>query len=269
MRRPVLAAFVLGLAAGSAGCGDTHEASVPIRLVADPGIRRDAPFLSWGTVVTIANVARPVLSAAAPVLPPTEVRLNPNGKRTVGAQIPPEFSALPWLVFETVVTRGGTMQMMRSWPVTAKLAGTKYDVWVDDDKVGPDGTPAIRLWPVPDLATRDVETGEIAVPAHAALQVGVGVEPISWDTTVFPIDMTVAVVDRGVNTVLETIRLDVRRPENKKWVDASIPLDAFAGRRVRFRFSARPSAGPTAAVSLPLWADPTIVDARANPTGAH
>jgi hypothetical protein len=252
--------FLALLVASVAGCGSRSD--LPIHLVDDPKVRRDDPFVKWGDVVFLGNVPRKVLSSAATVMPPSEVLPQPEGPRKVRAQIPPSFRALPWLLFETVATRGDTMRKLRSWPVTAKQAGTTYEVFVTETKIKPDETPAIRLWPIPDLASRDVETGDYVIPSHAALELGVGLEPISVDSSFFPIDMTVsAVAADGTSTPLRTIQLNPRDKAHQKWVDATIPLDVVAGQRVRFRFTARATMGSMAAASLPLWADPTIVDA--------
>jgi len=250
------------------GCGD-HAATTrgfdPIRLIGDPGIdRTKPPFLTWGAVVAVDNVPRPVLSASTPLAPPSEVRTKDDGTRTVRATIPAETKAVPWVVFETVTTHAGKSKTMRYWPVTATMAGVAYEVGLVDNVVK-DGVPSIRVWPVPDLATRDVETGPITVPPHAVLEVGVALEQISWDTTIMPVDMTVAAVVDGTPRTLHTERIEVRKKEYQRWVDLQVPLDALAGTSVRFRFTARPSMGPTAVVSLPVWADPTIVPATPKP----
>jgi hypothetical protein len=265
MRRFVLLAL---LAASLAGCD--RSAGLPIHLADDPQIRREVPFITWGGVVFLDGVPRQVLSSSAPEMPASEILQPTEGQRKVRAQIPPSFSPLPWLVFETVAVRGDQKRSLRSWPVTAKLAGNTYEVFVTENKIQADETPAVRLWPMPDLASRDVETGDVVVPKNAALQVGVGLEPISLDTTIFPVDMTVtAVAAGGATTTLWTQRLDPRdRAHKNKWVDATIPLDAVAGQRVRFRFTARPSTGPTGVPTLPLWADPTIVDAATTTAGS-
>jgi hypothetical protein len=251
------------VAASLAGCGD-RTPGLPIHLVDDPGIRRDVPFVTFGGIVFMDGVPRPVLSSATPTLPGSEIVPQPVGPRKVRAQIPPSFGALPWLSYEVVAARGDTMRMLRSWPVTGRVAGTTYEVNVNEARVQAGETPAVRLWPIPDLASRDVETGDVVVPPHAALQLGVGIEPITWDTTSQPIDMTVtAVAADGAPKPLKTIQLNTRDKAHHKWVDATIPLDALAGQTVRFRFTARPTMGPTAIATLPLWADPTIVDAAA------
>jgi hypothetical protein len=263
MGRVAILAMAAALAASLTGCGRERPAGQPIRLVGDPGIKRDAPFLTWGGVVALDGVPRPVISASAPIMPVTELLPQPDGHRKIRAQIPPDFAAVPWLEFETVAARGDTMHMLRSWPVTTKMAGTHYEVYLPEDRIKPDETPGVRLWPVPDVASRDVETGDVVVPSHTALQLGVGLEPISWDTTVIPVDMTVSAVTKdGDPIVLKTIRLNPREKAHQKWVDATIPLDALAGKTVRFRFAARPSMGPTSVLTLPLWADPTIVPHR-------
>jgi hypothetical protein len=261
LRFVLLAAAV---AMGAPGCGDRGSDAVfePVRLVGDPDIDRSAPFLTWGTVVTIADLPLPALSASEPILPAVTIQAPPGQVRTIKAQIPPQIHAVPWLVFETVVTRAGTMSRMRSWPVTGNQGGQTYEVGLVEEKVGADGVPGVRLWPVPDLAKRDVETGPVAIPAHAVLQVAIGLEPASWDTTVVPVDMTVTAIAGGTPTVLRTTQVNVRRPEDRQWIALSIPLDSIGGRTVKLRFSARPNIGPTAVPSLPVWGDPTIVDVR-------
>jgi hypothetical protein len=264
MRRFMLLAL---LAASLAGCGG-RPGELPIHLVDDPKIRREIPFVTWGEVVSLDGVPRQVLSSVSPLMPQSEVVREPLAARKVSAPVPSSVAGLPWLVYELVAVRGDAIRMLRSWPGQSKLAGKLYEVYVPEHRIQPDETPAVRLWPIPDLASRDVETGDIVVPPHAALQLGVGIQPASFDSTALPIDMTVsAVAGDGASTALRTIRMDPRVPAQRKWVDVAIPLEALAGKTVRFKFTARSSFGSTAVPTLPLWADPTIVDA-ANVTGA-
>jgi hypothetical protein len=263
MRRFLLLAL---LAASVAGCGG-RSSDLPIHLVDDPKVRRDVPFVTWGGIVALDGDPRQVLSSAVPVMPASELLPQPEGPRKIRAQIPPSFGALPWLAYELVATHGDGMRTLRSWPVIGGLAGKTHEISLPESRIKPDETPAVRLWPIPDLASRDVETGDVVVPAHTALKLGVGLEPITLDSTIQPIDMTVTAVAAGGATIpLKTIRLNTRARENRKWVDATIPLDALAGQTVRFQFMARPSLGATDIPTLPLWADPTIVDAP--PTAA-
>src|SRR5262245_47024597 len=154
--RALLFALVAAAAVGCGGKDATTNGFDPIRLVGDPGIDRTKPFLAWGAVVTIAEVPRPVLSAAIPFAPAAEVKTNADGFRTIRATIPPETSVLPWVLFETATTTKGKTKTMRDWPVTGKQAGVPYEVGLVDAAVGPEGVPSIRVWPVPDLQTRDV-----------------------------------------------------------------------------------------------------------------
>ena len=258
MRRFLLLAL---LAASVAGCG-SRSGDLPIHLVDDPKVRRDVPFVTWGGIVSLDGEPRQVISSAVPTMPTSELLPQPEGPRKIRAQIPPSFGALPWLAYEVVATHGDTMRTLRSWPVLGGLAGKSHEISLPENRIKPDETPAVRLWPIPDLASRDVETGDVVVPAHSALELGVGLEPITRDSTILPIDMTVtAVAAGGATTPLKTIRLNAF-DKDQKWVDATVPLDALAGQTVRFRFTARPSMGPTEIPTLPLWADPTIVDAK-------
>jgi hypothetical protein len=247
------------------GCGDRVPSDQPfaaISLVPDAKTPRDDRFLRWGDTVTIAGQSRPALSSSKSVMPPAEITGTDQGQRHVGVRIPPEFAGASTGVFELVTRYDATVTTTRMWPLSYSQAGTTYSVGVVEAKVTPGGTPAVRLWPIPDLATRDLDTAEMRVPPHAVLQVGVGLEPASWDSTVVPVDMTVSTVAGSTATVLRTTRIDIRRKENRQWIDLSIPLDDLAGRAVRFRFSTRPMIGPSAVPTLPVWAEPTIVDAR-------
>ena len=103
-------------------------------------------------------------------------------------------------------------------------------------------------------------TRSIRPSARATLDVGMAIEPVIWSGAFMPIDMTVTAIVDGKEILLHTTRIDPRRPQDRHWLDASIALDLVAGRTVRLRFSARPILGPTAIPTLPVWADPTIVD---------
>ena len=253
----LLLATILGVAGGLAACGD-HQRRHVVRLVGDPGIKRDDPMLAYGEAITIDGVPRPVISASKPIVPPSEETWT-QGHR-VGATIPPELAAVPWMMFATTVTRNGTTSVMRWLPVPSRQAGGHFEYGVVDDRVGPDGTVGIMLWPVPDLAKRDVETSELTIPAHARLDVGVAVEPQTRIGTALPIAMTVTAIAGTEAIVLHTVEVDPRREPDRGWKDVSISLTPVAGRTVRLRFSSRPVVGPTAMLGLPLWADPTIID---------
>jgi hypothetical protein len=260
LRTATVVAAVLVVVAACDDRPPPAPASGPFRLALDAAARPPDAFLRRGGMVTIDGISRPVLTAAEPIRPATEIVTPPGEPRRVRAQVPRELATVPWVVFETVVTRAGTTSMMRSWPMSGRMqAGATYEIPVIEEQVGTDGTPGIRLWPIPDLAARDVDTREVVVPPHAVLTVGLGLEPISWDTTVLPVDMTVAAVVDGRETVLHTVQLNPRRREHRRWVDVSVPLDALTGQTARFVFRARPSMGSSAVPSLPVWADPTIV----------
>jgi hypothetical protein len=254
------ASFALALAA--LGCGGQSSrpfAAIPVTV--DPHAPRDERFLVWGGTVAVDGLVRTVLSASRAVMPPAQVT-HPGAQQQVTFPIPAEMKAASWIVLEAVVTRDDTTSMIRSWPVAGTQAGGTYSIGLLDEQVGPGGQPGVRLHPAPDLATRDVDTAEVTVPEHAVLQVGMALEQASWPSTTSPIDMRVSAVTPDGITALGTTQLDVRRPEQRQWIDVTIPLDAVAGRTVRLRFAARPSIGPTAVPSLPVWAEPMIVDAR-------
>ena len=253
-------ALALLLVATMLGCQPSSDRSASIvPLAPDPRAPRDERFLTWGTSVTIADVPRAVLSASKFVQPPPDIT-NDGAQRRIGVPIPAEFKDAGWIILEAIATRDAATTSIRNWPVPRTQAGHTFSSAVLDERIPPGGTPGVRLYPVPDLATRDVDTPEVTVPAHAVLQAGMGLEPVSWDSTVIPVDMTVSVVAGGNATVLHTTRIDVHKPEQRQWVDLEVPLDDLAGKTVRFRFAARPSVGPSAVPSLPVWAEPVVID---------
>jgi hypothetical protein len=253
-------ALAVALVAAALGCGGSAEQPFTlIPLVPDPKATHDERFLVWEGVVTIGDVPRPVLSASKVIAVAPEIAQG--NERQMRVSIPEELKGVAWIVLESTTMRDGVTSMVRSWPVIGRQAGGTYPVSIVPERLGPGGQPGVRLWPVPDLALRDVETAAIAVQPHTVLQVGAGIEPVSWDSTAVPIDMTVSSVDDGKAKALRTIRIDPRKPENRQWVDISIPLDDVAGRTVRFRFSARAMIGPSTVPSLPVWAEPMMVDA--------
>src|SRR6185436_1893228 len=56
-----------------------------------------------------------------------------------------------------------------------------------------------------------------------------------------------------------------RRPDDRQWKDARIPLDRFAGRTVRIALRTRSGAPSRGGTSLPAWADPVVLA----PSPAH
>jgi hypothetical protein len=261
MRASAAMPLVLALVSALGACGERDRPYGPIRLVPKADASRDERFLTWGGTVTIGGFARPVLSAATPIDPPVENLRSSDGQRTTRVVLPAELRAYPWMIIESVVTRDGVTSMIRAWPAVGSQGGTAFDLPVAEAKIGPDEAPGVVLRAAPDLAARDVETDEVTVPAHTVLLFGVALEPSSLQVTAIPIDMTVSALTGERVIELHTVRLKPGGRDVQAWADAQIPLDQIAGRVVRFRFSARPIAGPTAVPALPIWADPTIVEA--------
>jgi hypothetical protein len=245
-----------------AGCAERAEPPFePIRLVAGANAARDDRFLTWGGTVTIDGIERRVLSAATPVTPPVEIAPEVEGGQAVyRGPLPAEFKPVPWILIQAVATTDGVTKSIGSWPAIGGLGGTPFRIPYMKDMVPPGGKAGIVLRPVPDLATRDVETPDVTIPARAVLVFGVGLETASQAPSVIPVDMTVSALADGREIGVDVVRLEPRR--HVQWVDRQVPLDELAGRVVRFRFTARPIMGPTAVPTLPVWADPTIVDAR-------
>ena len=102
MGRVAIITLAAALAASMAGCSRERADGLPIRLVGDPGIKRDAPFVTWGGVVVLDGVSRPVLSSAAPMMPATELVPQPARLAASSAS-----STSPRIVRSPSLGRGG------------------------------------------------------------------------------------------------------------------------------------------------------------------
>jgi arylsulfatase A-like enzyme len=123
-------------------------------------------------------------------------------------------------------------------------------------------TPGLRqqvtLRPVADPAAIDAITEPLPIPAGAELRFAVGIEESAWGRAA-PTEFTVAVLDRERELPVFRHVLDPKHDlRDRGWADQRVALDAFAGRRVRLRFTARPTGRYTRHAILPLWADPVV-----------
>jgi hypothetical protein len=113
---------------------------------------------------------------------------------------------------------------------------------------------------LPALATRDVVGKPITVPPGSVLAFGVGIEPLVAGDGALAVEFRVAVEADGRDDVVWRTVLDPgARAADRGWTDARVPLDAFAGRTVRFRFSTAPADPKRSGTSLPVWADPAVL----------
>jgi arylsulfatase A-like enzyme len=97
-----------------------------------------------------------------------------------------------------------------------------------------------------------------AAPPDAVLEFGYAVRAETWDRSAAPVRFRVWEGD-GPRPLFEA-RVDPRRPEQRRWFDASVDLSEFAGREIALIFeTTREGEG----MSLPVWSDPTLRSSRA------
>ena len=121
--------------------------------------------------------------------------------------------------------------------------------------VGPTARIALTLTTPPTSNVLETEAAVERIPEHAALRLAYGLSEATCIAGAVPVTFEIAARD-GSEAPLWSATLDPATQESRKWHEASVPLDALAGRAARLVFRARAA---NRAALFPLWADPTIV----------
>lgn len=130
---------------------------------------------------------------------------------------------------------------------------------------GPAGTLTLILTTVPSVTTVDAAVDAIDVPAGGRLAFGYGLSPAAGIAGAAPIGLEIAAVpEGGTETVVWSTTAQGERADAPRWNEGIAPLDAVAGKRVRFVFRAR-AVGNGRPVVVPVWADPTVLAPAAAP----
>jgi arylsulfatase A-like enzyme len=217
----------------------------------------DVAFATPGHA-TLRSDTRPVLSAAVPVRL-RGARCALGGRCT--ARVPREVAGEPWLIVqiprEPTRRNGGANVLPTTWLLVEQPDNGVLEL---PGPIGSRERDRIVLRGVRPPAERDVTTAPVAIPDGARLRLATGVQRAAAQVDSAPIDMAViALLEDGGARELHRKRLDPSRvPEDRRWHEVEIPLDAVAGRTVRFRFASRPVEPGDGRVSLPVWGDPTV-----------
>jgi len=124
---------------------------------------------------------------------------------------------------------------------------------------GPAGTLTLTLTTVPSATTIETAVDAIDVPAGGRLVFGYALSPAAGIAGAAPVGLEIAAVpEGGTETLVWSTTAQGERADRPRWGEAVAPLDAVAGKRVRFVFRAR-AVGDGRAVVVPLWADPTVL----------
>jgi len=134
-----------------------------------------------------------------------------------------------------------------------------------------DRTPlAAAEWPFTPVLAERVGTPEAPVVARLPLDVpadgprldfAYGTNPERWlQAASGPFTFTLAIEDEARATTVFRADLDPSwRLEDRRWVDASVDLGAWAGRRLTLALSITAPAEPAAAADTAGWAEPRLV----------
>lgn len=252
--RPALVAALAVLATLVAGCARTEAppAEAVRLIVPPPGVL--AP------TYTLADETRPVLA-----LPP-ERRLDlpvlPGNDAAYGFTLPPD-------IVGDVIATGSLQRAKHHHALAPQLLTRTRDadgspratftlptVALGD---GPASTLTLMLTTPPTTPVVETTVENVAVPAHARLEVAFGLSPAAGIPGAAPVTFEVAAqAEGGAEEALWSITIPGERADAPRWNEANIPLTTLGGKRARFVFRAR-AVGDGRAVLLPLWADPTIV----------
>jgi len=135
----------------------------------------------------------------------------------------------------------------------------------------PPGALSLARWPFATVMAERVGTPDAAVLARLPLDVptgrprltfAYGTNPDRWlEFPSGPFTFTVAIEDgdSAATTVLREELDPYRRLEDRRWVDASVDLSAWAGRRVMLALSITAPAEPPAPTDIAGWAEPRLV----------
>ncbi len=215
--------------------------------------------LAWGQWVRIGDEQRPAVTSGRIVI------ARADWERSEGlfavAPLPGDIGTPPWLFARFARMVPGTGRVEES-PVVVRGADAPGRV-----RLGPfpetstAGVVAVfaDVTVAPDLASRDLVSVPLHVPPGAELSVAYAVEEAAWSMDAAGVELTVTAIADD-ETVLHRATLDpARRPDDRRWIEVRVPLAPVAGRDVRLRFAARAVAGTGAAVSLPVWSEPTVL----------
>jgi hypothetical protein len=257
--RVALAALGLLVALAVVGCGGPSPTG-PVVLEPEQSGARETEFLAWNVPVTINGETRIALSASRPVLADYEMVDTPLPRQKVlQGMVPAQFKVLPGMLLGPANLVDGVPVAIRVWPTLGMQAGGAFKFPVELDRVTPGEQPKVAIWPVVPLDRRDVDSKPVVVPAGAVLRLGIGVEPACWDALVLPLQIELGVVDpAGRVEALESIKLDLYKKESRRWIDREVPVDAWAGKTVRFRFGARMAGPPSVQYALPVFSMPHL-----------
>lgn len=252
-------AAVLGaMVAAGFGCGGRDE----------PGVRIEAHLASqrWGRpgdpstaavpVAAVSDEWRPVLASS----PSVQVFFSqlPDGgrRRSFTVSLPPDMQRGAVRLDAGLLSQRASVTRQKPRVRRGEGGTARVRVALSDRLQG--GTPylAILARKAPE---REYVTAPLVVPPAARLRFGVGLDESTWSPDLPPVQFELTALADGRDDVLFSKRLDPVRAEDRRWLDQEIDLAAFAGRKVRLRFTTASLGAARAPLTYGVWSDPTIV----------
>jgi arylsulfatase A-like enzyme len=101
-----------------------------------------------------------------------------------------------------------------------------------------------------------IDTAPVEIPRDASLEFGVGVLAEAREAGAVEFAVDACEGERCRPIFAES--LDPEHPAAHGWQDRRVSLTEYAGRRISFRFDARPAGRREGSFTLPVWSDPTV-----------
>jgi hypothetical protein len=245
--RPLAAGLNLGCVLLSVALGAEADLLRPVELFGTGSERRDLPSAEIGGDTRAVLVGFPEGNAFVRSIRPesggTLVRADLRGALAAAKRV---------IVMPTFSFRGRATALP---PISAEVEHDAVGAYVDlrlGFKVVDERQITLRARVQPDSLTQSHETKRVEVPKRALLEIGFGLLDTGSQPGTAEFEV-LACASEGCETLFST-RLT---QEKGAWRDRELPLDAFAGRQVSFRFTAS-SEKKAGIPSFPVWASPAL-----------
>jgi arylsulfatase A-like enzyme len=259
---PVLAGFVLVLSCGAPPppppAPRPPSGFVQHARLAD-GMPRTSTDLAWGAPIGVGGELRSAVTSGRRLH--IFAKWAPDGRPFAEGVLPADVGATTPLYATVFGLRGGNVQLTPTPirvgrdPQSGKAQLGPFDASVREVHE----TVLGDLTLTPDVATRDLASAPVAIPAGAVLETAFGIEAQALLPGSPAVEFTIVADDGTARTLMQSTIDPVRVAGDRRWIPVRLPLDALAGREVRFRFSARPVPGTGEPVTLPVWSDPVVL----------
>jgi arylsulfatase A-like enzyme len=240
-------------------CGPGDTALGPLYRFVEPDL--EARRSSLPPVSTLDDETRPTLVAhrMRTLLPATHTRVAKSGLVVMSPHLRGDLRGAKQLLVQPLVRRGKTWTPLSPSLVDVKLRrnGQEYvSVGFGMQAVGRRVEVSLKAMVVPERTEPVHETRPVEIPVGARLEFGTGrlVTGPKQSAVEFSLEVCEA---ESCERVFEHT-LSERAPGGDGWHDHALPLEAYAGREVRFVFRTRHLDDDPRGFSFPVWSDPTV-----------